>query len=50
MFGKLASAVEKAKNAKKGNLNSTSEEVESIICPSKFDADECVEIMCKRSG
>lgn len=48
MFEKLVAAAEKAKNAKDGKLNTTSEEIESLVCPSKFNSDDCVEIMCKR--
>ncbi|KAG5858639.1 hypothetical protein KMI_12g18000 [Encephalitozoon hellem] len=47
MIKKLVLATEKAKNSRKGNLKVTSEEIESLICPIRFNSDECVEIMCK---
>ncbi|NP_001402594.1 ECU11_0185 [Encephalitozoon cuniculi GB-M1] len=49
MFEKLALAAEKVKNSRKGCLNITSEEVESLVCPIRFDSDECIEIMCRGS-
>ncbi|AHL30163.1 uncharacterized protein Eint_110055 [Encephalitozoon intestinalis ATCC 50506] len=47
MFEKLSLAMEKAKNSRKGCLNVTSEEIESLVCPIKFNSDECIEIMCR---
>lgn len=41
--------MERAKYAGSGHLNTTSEEVESLVCPSRFNSDECVEIMCRRA-
>ena len=45
MFEKLVEAVMKVNN-KKVSLNTTSEEVESLVCPSKFKYEVCVEIIC----
>lgn len=50
MFEKLVRAAKRAKNARRGHLNTTDEEVESLVCPQRFNSDECVEIMCKKGG
>ncbi len=48
MTQKLVKAEENAKNAKKGRLEVSGEEVESLVCPLRFNSDECIEIMCER--
>ena len=48
MIPKLVKAEEKAKNAKKGRLEVSGEEVESLVCPLRFNSDEFSEIMCER--
>jgi hypothetical protein len=46
MIQKLMKAEERAKNAKKGRLEISVDKVESLVCPLKFNSDECIEIMC----
>jgi hypothetical protein len=46
MLRRLRAIAEKLKNASKGRLETTDEETESIVCPVRFNSDECCEIMC----